>query len=109
MPPDDPMVLVGGGQCQSVMDVLETAGLAIAGVVHGDGEPLASLLGHAALGRDADLERLRAFGRALVTVGQIKTPVHCRRLFDLVESLGFTLPSPVSPRAHVSARSVRGI
>lgn len=105
-----PLVLVGGGgHCQSVMDVLAAAGVEIAGVVHGDDEPLEPLLGHAALGRDADLGRLRAsFDRALITIGQIRTPAHRERLFTLVDSLGYILPSPVSPRAHVSERASLG-
>lgn len=104
------IVLVGGGgHCQSVLDVLESCGLGVGGVVHGAHCAPEPVLGCPCLGHDADLSALRQrFTHALVTVGQIKSAELRRRIFAMLEQLSFTLPVVVAPTAHVSRHAALG-
>lgn len=101
----------GGGHCLSVLDVLATAGICVAGIVQGAAGGPASVAGHPVLGTDMDWPELRRrWSRALVTVGHMHDPTVRMRLFAMLDALGFDLPSVVSPLAHVaeSARVGRG-
>lgn len=103
------ILIGGGGHCHSVIDVLECAGVPIAGIVHGPSCALDEVLGYPALGRDDDLPKLRdRYDQALITVGQIKSPALRQRLFAKVQELNFTLPTVVSPLAHVSRHASIG-
>jgi sugar O-acyltransferase (sialic acid O-acetyltransferase NeuD family) len=96
------LLLGGGGHCRSVLDVLETAGISVAGLVTGPGEDK-PVFGYPVLGGDDDLLRLRkTYDTALVTVGQIGSADVRRRLFFLLRELKYSLPAVVSPLAHVS-------
>jgi sugar O-acyltransferase (sialic acid O-acetyltransferase NeuD family) len=65
------------------------------------------VLGYPVLGTECDLQRLRAeHSHALIAVGQIETPGPRIRLFELAQSLAYTLPVVVSPRAHVSRHAL---
>lgn len=67
------------------------------------------LLGYPIVGTDADLPGLlREYGNALVTVGQIKTPLPRMELFERLQSAGYALPVIVSPHAHVSRHATLG-
>ena len=105
-----PILLVGGGgHCRAVIDVLESASIEIAGIVHGLECAFEPVLGYHALGRDADLPELRLrFSRAVITVGQIKSPTPRKNLFSKLRGMGFELPSVVSPSAYVSRHASMG-
>lgn len=61
------------------------------------------ILGYPVLGSDADLPTLAArVGRALISVGQIKSPALRVALFERVTRTGCELPLIVSPHAYVS-------
>lgn len=99
------ILLIGaGGHAQACIDVIEREGrFAIAGLVGLPQETGGILLGHKVIGSDADLPELRqrhAF--ALVTIGQIKTPMPRTAAFGQLLALGFELPVIVSPGAWVS-------
>jgi sugar O-acyltransferase (sialic acid O-acetyltransferase NeuD family) len=102
------IILVGGGgHCVSCIDVIEQDGkFQIAGIVDvkkgGD-----QVLGYPVLGGDDDLPSLRkTYEYALVTIGQIKTPITRMKLYQRLTLLGFNLPSIISPRAYVSKHAV---
>lgn len=103
------ILIGGGGHCASCIDVIELEGkFEIAGIVDknvtGD-----SVLGYPVLGDDDDLRELRACcDYALITVGQIKTPSVRIRLFENAKSLGFILPTIISPISHVSRHALIG-
>ena len=103
------ILLGGGGHCISCIDVIEQGNkFEIAGIVdeYVNGE---MLLGYPVLGGDADLEVLRSsYDYALVTIGQIKSPSTRIRLFEYARSLGYTLPTVISPRAYVSRHASMG-
>ena len=69
------LLVGGGGHCRSVIDVLMTAHMPIAGIIQGPEDALTPVLGYPSIGHDDDLPRLRKqFSNAIVTVGQIKNP-----------------------------------
>ncbi len=106
-----PIVLLGaGGHARACIDVIEEqARFTVAGLLGLPDQVGSRVLGYPVLGTDADLpEQTREHARALVAVGQIKTPEHRMRLFDLARSCSCEMPVIVSPRAHVSRHAVVG-
>ena len=104
------IILVGGGgHCVSCIDVIEQDGkFEIAGIVDANNSR-DQVLGYPVLGGDDDLPILRkTYEYALVTLGQIKTPMTRMKLYEQLTLLGFNLPSIISPRAYVSKYSVIG-
>lgn len=102
------ILIGGGGHCAACVDVIELANeYEIAGFI--DKDPNSKLFGYPLLGDDESLPRLRReFDYALITIGQIKSPANRMRLFAQTKSLGYTLPSIVSPRAYVSRNATIG-
>ena len=102
------ILIGGGGHCAACVDVVELAKeYEIAGFVDRDAN--SKLLDYPLLGSDESLAELRReFDFALITVGQIKSPAIRNRLFQQVKSMGYTLPSIISPRAYVSRHAVIG-
>ncbi|MBL8441109.1 MAG: NeuD/PglB/VioB family sugar acetyltransferase [Betaproteobacteria bacterium] len=99
------ILLVGaGGHARACIDVIEQEGrFAIAGLVGMPDEVGGDVLGYPVLGSDADLPALHErCHNALVTLGQIHSPEPRIQLFFVLERLGFTLPTVVSPFGHVS-------
>lgn len=111
MKPMKPKLLLigGGGHCAACIDVIELENrFEIAGIVEKENVGN-ELLGYSILGNDDELPYIRAtYDYALITVGQIKTPAVRIRLFEYVKSLGFTLPTIISPRAYVSQHALLG-
>lgn len=103
------ILIGGGGHCAACIDVIEQEEkFEIVGIVDKD---VASgmLLGYPILGSDDDLQVLRAsYDYAFITIGQIKSPSLRIRLFELIKSLGFALPTITSPRAYVSEHALIG-
>ena len=102
------ILLVGaGGHCRSCIDVIESTGqYSIRGVVGVASEVGAVVLGYPILGCDKDLPGLiDQFSSAIVSVGQIKSPVLRMKLFELLNSAGAHLPEVVSSTATVSRHS----
>jgi len=102
------IILVGGGgHCISCIDVIEQEGrFQIAGIV--DANKIGDqVLGYPVLGGDDELPSLRkTYEYALVTIGQIKTPLTRMKLYEQLALLTFNLPSIISPRAYVSKSAV---
>jgi sugar O-acyltransferase (sialic acid O-acetyltransferase NeuD family) len=104
------IILVGGGgHCVSCIDIIEQDGkFEIAGIVDANNSRN-QVLGYPVLGCDNDLPILRkSYQHALVTIGQIKSPVTRIKLYEQLTLLGFNLPIIISPRAYVSKHSVIG-
>jgi sugar O-acyltransferase (sialic acid O-acetyltransferase NeuD family) len=105
------ILLVGaGGHCRACIDVVEQEGrFEIAGIVDRELSPAPELLGYTVIAADEALPRLRdEYAFALVTVGQVKSSRVRRQLFSVLKKAGFTLPSIVSPLAHVSPHAELG-
>jgi sugar O-acyltransferase (sialic acid O-acetyltransferase NeuD family) len=106
------IILLGaGGHCRSCIDVIEAEGrFSIAGIVDRvEAADSASILDYPIIGTDDDLPELRKqYAFALVTVGQVRSSTVRRRLFDVLQALGFELPTVVSPHAYVSSHAQVG-
>ena len=99
------LILIGaGGHACSCIDVIEQqAKYSIAGLVGFAEQRHSKLLGYEIFATDSDLDDLRrTFSIAVITIGQIKTADSRKRLYQRAESLGFVLPTIVSPTAYVS-------
>lgn len=107
-----PLLLIGaGGHARSCIDVIESEGrFCVAGLVGSADEVGHEILGYSVIGTDADLPRLVAkFGRAVITVGQIKSPAARIRLFSAAVAAGADFPTIVSPYARVSRHAIVGV
>ncbi|MBH30558.1 MAG: acetyltransferase [Candidatus Marinimicrobia bacterium] len=107
----DEIILIGaGGHARSCIDVIELTGFyKIVGLVEKDGANVNENLDYPIIGTDDDLQDLRnKYAFALVTVGQIKSPMTRIRLFRILSNLDYKLPVIVSPRSYVSKDSKIG-
>ena len=100
------IILVGGGgQWQSVIDVIELEGrFEIIGIVdaHKNG-----IFGYDVIGDDEDLSQIfTTCTNAVVSVGQIKSAEVRIKLFNKLKDIGFNLPIIISPLAYVSCHAV---
>lgn len=104
------LLLGGGGHCKAAIDVIEAEALyRIAGVVQPPGDGSEPIMGYPVVGSDDDLPALLMEApRALITVGQIKSPATRTRLFDLLQSHGAEIPVIKSPSAYCSPRAALG-
>jgi sugar O-acyltransferase (sialic acid O-acetyltransferase NeuD family) len=104
----DIILIGGGGHCKSVIDVIEQEGrFKIAGIVDKPELLGSKLFGYLIIGNDSDLDDLaKKYQYALITVGQIKSPLLRIKLFELAVKSGFILPTVVSPRAYLSKHAM---
>jgi len=105
---NDIILIGGGGHCKSVIDVIEQEGrFKIAGIVDKPELLGSKLFGYLIIGNDSDLDDLaKKYQYALITVGQIKSPLLRIKLFELAVKSGFILPTVVSPRAYLSKHAM---
>lgn len=98
-----PLILIGGGgHCKSVIDVAESAGYAILGVLDRPEEVGKKVLSYEVIGTDDDMARYVDRAEFIVTVGQIKSPDLRIKLHKMIEQAGGKLATIVAPTAHVS-------
>ena len=98
-----PIVLIGGGgHCKSVIDVVESAGYSILGILDRSIPKGTTVLDYPVLGNDDMIAPYIDKAVFLVTVGQIKSPDIRIRLTKMVEDAGGKLATVVAATAHVS-------
>jgi sugar O-acyltransferase (sialic acid O-acetyltransferase NeuD family) len=105
------LILIGaGGHAQACIDVIEQhARFRIEGLIGVPAEVGSTLFGYPIIAADDQLLALsRTYHNALIAVGQIRTPETRIRLFEVVKSAGFKLPSIVSPTAYISQHASVG-
>lgn len=96
------VLIGGGGHCRSVIDVAETAGREILGIID-DFRPVGdSVLGYPVIGSDRDIEKYVGEAEFIVTVGQVKDAGSRKSLHERVLSAGGKFATLISPLAHVS-------
>ena len=107
----DIVLIGGGGHCKAVIDVVEQEGrFNIIGIIDKPALLGKNILGYQIIGNDSELNNLvKKCKNALITIGQIRSPLSRIKLFDTVIKLGFTLPTIVSPRAYISHQASIGI
>tara|TARA_B100000925_G_C21775425_1_gene373944 strand:- start:9 stop:587 length:579 start_codon:yes stop_codon:yes gene_type:complete len=105
------ILIGGGGHCRSVIDVIEQEKkYKIHGIVDKPKYLGSKILGYKVIGSDLDLEYLaKKYKNAIITVGQIKSPLVRIKLFNLASKAGFKFPTIISPRAYISKYSRIGI
>ena len=101
---DDLILIGGGGHCRSCIDVIEAEGrFAIRGIVDANTDLDRSILNYDLLGGEESIERLsKSCRHFLIAVGQIKEWKPRVRLYHYLKSLHVTMPTIISPFAHVS-------
>ena len=107
---NDIVLIGGGGHCKSVIDVIEQEGIfSIVGILDKSEHLGSNVTGYPVIGNDSNMAELaKQYRHALITVGQIKSPLIRRKLFYLATEAGFILPTIISPRAYVSKYSKVG-
>ena len=107
---EDVLLIGGGGHCKSIIDVVEQEGqFKIAGIIGAERQIGSDIFGYKVIGCDSDIEKLsKKYNHAIVAVGQIHSPEIRIKLFNMLNSSGFNLPSIVSPRAYVSIHALIG-
>lgn len=103
------IILVGGGgHCKSVIEVAESAGYTILGILDMPEEVGKSVLGYKVIGTDDDIPQYVGKADFVVTVGFIKDPAIRMRIYDRIKSAGGTLATLVASTARVSRHATLG-
>jgi len=102
------ILIGGGGHCKSVIDVAESAGFTILGILDRNIPIGESVFGYKVLGKDDFVVSFVDEAEFLVTVGQIKSPDIRIRLSNMVKEVGGKLATVVAPTAHVSRYALIG-
>lgn len=96
------ILIGGGGHCKSVIDVAESAGYNILGVLDMPKEVGKSILDYKVIGTDDDIPQYIDKTEFIITVGFIKNPAIRVRIYNKVKETGGKLATIVASTAHVS-------
>lgn len=100
---DKKIILVGGGgHCKSVIDVAESAGYTIAGILDMPELVGTTVLGYPVIGTDDNISEYVDETLFLVTVGHIKDASLRIKLHDRIKEAGGRLATLVASTAYVS-------
>lgn len=99
-----PLILIGGGgHCKSVIEVAESAGYEIKGILDMPDEVGKEVLpGHKIIGIDEDIPQYVEECDFIITVGFIKNPALRIKLYNKVKAAGGRLATIIASTAHVS-------
>lgn len=104
-----PLVLVGGGgHCKSVIDVAESAGYTILGILDKPSELGKSVLSYQVIGNDNDIPQYVDKAQFLVSVRQIKDASLCIKLHEMIIREGGRLATVIASDAYVSKYATIG-
>ena len=96
------ILIGGGGHCKSVIDVAESAGYNILGILDMPEDIGKSVLDYKVIGTDDDIPLFAGKSEFIITVGFIKSPAIRMRIFDKVREAGGKLATIIASTAHVS-------
>ena len=103
------LILVGGGgHCKSVIDVAESAGYKIHGILDLSDKVGQTVLGYPIIGSDDQICEYADDYLFIVTLGHIKDPSQRIKLHQRIKDADGTLATLISPTAHVSRYSFIG-
>lgn len=103
------LILVGGGgHCKSVIDVAESAGYNILGILDMPEEVGKSVLNYKVIGTDEEIPQYADKAEFIITVGFIKNPAIRIRIYNKVKEAGGKLATIVASTAHVSRYATVG-
>ena len=99
-----PLILIGGGgHCKSVIEVAESAGYEIKGILDMPDEVGKEVLpGHKVIGTDDEIPQYVEKCDFVITVGFIKNPALRIKLYNKVKAAGGRLATIIASTAHVS-------
>lgn len=99
-----PLILIGGGgHCKSVIEVAESAGYEIKGILDMPDEVGKEVLpGHKVIGTDDEIPQYVEKCDFVITVGFIKDPALRIKLYNKVKAAGGRLAAIIASTAHVS-------
>ena len=93
----------GGGHCKSVIEVAESAGYKIKGILDMPDEVGKDVLpGHKVIGTDDEIPQYVEECDFIITVGFIKNPALRIKLYNKVKAAGGRLATIIASTAHVS-------
>lgn len=96
------ILIGGGGHCKSVIDVAESAGYNIIGILDIPENIGKSVLDYKVIGTDDDILQFADKAEFIITVGFIKSPAIRMRIFDKVKEAGGKLATIIASTAHIS-------
>ena len=96
------ILIGGGGHCKSVIDVAESAGYRILGILGRAEEVGKKVLAYEVIGIDDDIPRYAGHAEFMITVGQIKGCNVRQKIVSLVKAAGGKFATIISPDAYVS-------
>lgn len=105
----NPLIFLGGGgHCKSVIDVAESAGYTILGILDKPELVGTKVLGYEIIGTDDDIPLYVDKAEFLITVGQIKSPAIRKKLALLVMRAGGKFATVIASDAYVSKYATIG-
>lgn len=97
------LILVGGGgHCKSVIDVAESIGYTILGILDNEENLGKKVLDYNIIGTDDDIAKYIKDAKFIVTIGQIKEASLRIKLHDKIIALGGNIATLIASTAHVS-------
>ncbi len=96
------ILIGGGGHCKSVIDVAESAGFTILGILDKPETVGNQVLDYKVIGTDDDIPVYADKALFVITVGQIKSNALRIKLAKLVEKYGGKFATVIASDAHVS-------
>lgn len=102
------IVVGGGGHCKSVIDVAESAGYNILGILDKPEEVGKRVLGYEVIGTDDDMDKYAEKADFIVTVGQIKSSNLRVKLHQMLAEANCHLATIIASTAHVSRHATIG-
>ena len=105
-----PLIFIGGGgHCKSVIEVAESAGYSILGILDMPENVGNEVLpDHRVIGTDDDISTYVDKAEFVITVGFIKNPAIRIKLFNKVIEVGGKLATIIASTAHVSKYATLG-
>ena len=102
------ILLGGGGHCKSVIDVAESAGYNILGILDMPEDVGKQVLDYKVIGTDDDIPLYVDKAEFVITVGFIKNPATRIKLYNKVKEAGGKLATVIASTAHVSKYATVG-
>ena len=102
------ILLGGGGHCKSVIDVAESAGYNILGVLDMPQDVGKPILDYKVIGTDDEIPQYVDKAEFVITVGFIKNPAVRIKLYNRVKEAGGKFATIVASTAHVSKYATLG-
>lgn len=102
------ILIGGGGHCKSVIDVAESAGYNILGILDTPENVGKDVLAYKVIGVDDDISQYVDKAEFMITVGFIKNPAIRIKLYNKVEEEGGNFATIVASTARVSRYAILG-